>query len=106
MAIGNILHVLLHFLVPGVIARLAFPKRWGLSWLIMSLTMFVDLDHILATPLYDPHRCSIGFHPLHSAPAVGIYTATLFVPKLRLIAIGLLVHMGLDLSDCIWMKWS
>ena len=29
-------------------------------------TMLVDLDHLLATPLYNPDRCSLGFHPLHT----------------------------------------
>lgn len=105
MPIRPLIHILLHFLVPGAIAWLAFPKRWGFTWLVMSLTIIVDLDHILATPFYDPNRCSLGFHPLHSAAAIGIYAAVLFIPKLRLIAIGMLVHMGLDLGDCIWMAW-
>ena len=29
------------------------------------LTMMVDLDHLIADPIFDPQRC-IGFHPLHS----------------------------------------
>ena len=74
--------------------------------MVMSLTLLVDLDHMLAIPMYDPNRCSLGFHPLHSAPVMGIYAATLFIPKLRLMAIGLLVHMLLDGTDCVWMKWG
>ena len=34
----------------------------------MMATMLVDLDHLFADPIYDPDRCSIGFHPLHQYP--------------------------------------
>lgn len=66
----------------------------------MIATMVVDLDHLLAVPIYDPNRCSIGFHPLHSYVAIGIYFVLLFFPKLRIIAIGLIIHMALDFIDC------
>ena len=68
----------------------------------MCLTMLVDLDHLLAVPVYDPTRCGIGFHPLHTYPAIGAYSLMLFLPQIRLIGIGLLLHMGLDYIDCIW----
>ena len=67
----------------------------------MLATMLVDLDHLLATPVYDPARCSIGFHPLHQWPAIGIYTLAASIRPLRLIAIGLLTHMLLDGLDCL-----
>ena len=66
----------------------------------MVLTMIVDLDHLLASPIYDPNRCSINFHPLHSYPAILLYVIMAVVPKLRLIGLGLLIHMGIDLTDC------
>ena len=72
----------------------------------LALTMVVDLDHLWADPVYDPNRCGIGFHPLHSYPAIGVYILMVLVPKLRIIAIGLLIHMGLDITDCIWMRWE
>jgi hypothetical protein len=72
----------------------------------MTLTLLVDLDHFLATPIYDPNRCSIGLHPFHSAPAIGVYAFAAFIPKLRWVAIGLLLHMLLDWSDCVWMTWD
>lgn len=106
MELRPIVHILLHLLVPAAVAKLAFPRRWRLAWLIMVLTLVVDLDHLWATPIYDPNRCSIGFHPLHSLPAIGIYGAALLVPVLRMVAAGLLVHMGLDGIDCIWMHWG
>ncbi len=65
--------------------------------------MLVDADHLLATPIYDPTRCSVGFHPLHSFIAISIYLFMCFLPKLRnlrIIGIGLIIHMLLDSIDC------
>ncbi len=98
-----IIHLALHFLVPAVVARIGYANRWRYVWLVMVSTMLVDLDHLLANPLYDPNRCSMGFHPLHSWLAVIVYVALLAVPKLRVVALGLLIHMGLDTIDCAWM---
>lgn len=69
----------------------------------MMATMLVDLDHLLAEPLYDPLRCSMGFHPLHGLIPVGIYCLFCFIPKLRFVGIGLLIHMVLDTGDCLLM---
>ena len=102
-----ILHLILHVLVPGAVARLAFADRWRRAWLIMLLTMVVDLDHLLATPIYDPDRCGIGFHPLHSSPAIAVYLLLLVIPRvswLRLTALGLIIHMFLDGVDCLWIR--
>lgn len=70
----------------------------------MVSTMLVDLDHLLADPIYDPGRCGIGFHPLHSYPAIAGYAALSLVPRARLIAVGLLLHMALDALDCVWLR--
>jgi hypothetical protein len=67
----------------------------------MLSTMLVDLDHLLANPIFDPNRCSIGFHPLHSTYAIVFYFILLFFPKSRIVAIGLLFHMLTDYIDCI-----
>ena len=66
----------------------------------MMLTMLVDLDHLIATPIYDAARCSIGFHPLHQFVPIMIYSFACFVPKTRLIGLGLIIHMILDSIDC------
>lgn len=105
MDVRPAIHMLLHVLVPGMAARLGFAAHWKKAWAIMFATMLVDLDHLWANPLYDPERCSIGFHPLHSYPAIAMYGVALAVPKLRLLAIGLLIHMFLDSTDCIWMRY-
>lgn len=62
--------------------------------------MLVDLDHLVASPIYNPERCSIGFHPLHQPWFVILYFILCFVPKTRLIGIGLIIHMALDAIDC------
>jgi len=62
--------------------------------------MIIDLDHLIANPIYDSERCSINFHPLHSYYAIGIYVLMLIPKKVRVIAIGLLVHIIADWIDC------
>lgn len=100
MSAASILHLLLHFFVPGVAAWLLFRRRWRRAWIIMLATMIIDADHLLATPVYDPNRCSIGFHPLHKPAAIAAYGAmTLWAPT-RIVGSGLLIHMALDASDC------
>jgi hypothetical protein len=95
---------MLHILIPGLVARIAFKDRWWKAWLIMLLTLAVDFDHLLAVPVFDPSRCGIGLHPLHSYPAIGAYVVMAFVAKLRIVGVGLLIHMGLDAIDCIWIQ--
>ncbi|MCK5537257.1 MAG: hypothetical protein KAI79_10545 [Bacteroidales bacterium] len=96
-------HYSFHLLLPGLIAYLFFRSEWKKAWIIMVLTLIVDLDHLLANPIFDPNRCSIGFHILHSYYAIGIYFILLFYKKTRIIATGLLFHMYTDFQDCLWM---
>jgi hypothetical protein len=84
-------------------------KEWQLAYFILVATMLVDIDHLLANPIYDPTRCSIGFHPLHQLWFIGLYTLLCFIPKTRLIGLGLTIHMALDSIDCqvtngIWIN--
>ena len=102
MLLQPIVHYSLHLLFPGVIAWLLFRSNWKRSWLIMLATMLVDLDHLLANPVFDAGRCSIGFHPLHSYYAIGVYFLLLFPKNTRVVAIGLLLHMFTDYQDCWW----
>jgi len=100
----QILHYSLHLLFPGLIAWMFFREHWKKAWLIMIATMLVDLDHLLASPIYSPNRCSINFHILHSYYAMGIYVFMLYFKKLRVISVGLLFHMLTDFIDCLFMK--
>tara|TARA_R100001369_G_scaffold86246_1_gene120578 strand:- start:272 stop:583 length:312 start_codon:yes stop_codon:yes gene_type:complete len=100
----TIVHYSLHFLAPGLLAWIFFRNNWKKAWLIMIATMVVDIDHLLADPIFASGRCSIGFHPLHSYYAIGVYFILLFFKKTRIIAVGLLFHMLTDYIDCWWMK--
>jgi Family of unknown function (DUF6122) len=96
-----VLHAFLHTIAPGLVAFAFYRPRWLRAWLILAATILVDLDHLLATPIFDPNRCSIAFHPLHTWWAIGAY-GLLLVPKpTRLVAFGLLLHMGLDYTECL-----
>ena len=96
-----LIHCFLHFFLPLLIAILFFKKEWKKVYMIMLLTMIVDLDHLLANPIYQESRCSINFHPLHSYYAIGIYMVLAFFKRpLNIIGIGLLLHMLTDYSDC------
>jgi hypothetical protein len=95
-----IIHYGLHFLAPGLIAYIFYPSKWKKVWLILISTMLVDLDHLFAHPVFDPNRCSINFHILHTYWAMLVYVGMLFLPKFRLIGIGLLFHMLTDFMDC------
>jgi hypothetical protein len=102
----SLLHYGLHFLFPALIAWAFFRNEWKKAYLIMLATMLVDLDHLLANPIFDPNRCSIGFHFLHSYYAILIYFTLLLFPKSRIVAIGLLLHMLTDYLDCNFVEPS
>lgn len=112
------IHILLHFLVPLIVALSLYRQRWKQATAIMIATMIVDVDHLLANPIYDPNRCSINFHPLHTTPAIVVYGVFCVVGLVlwwrksdhehakwfiagHLIGVGLLIHMVLDLGDCL-----
>ncbi len=100
----QVIHYFIHLIFPGVIAYFLFKRSWKRAYIIMLLTMLVDLDHLLAKPIFDPCRCSIGFHMLHSYVAIVFYTVLLIYPKSRIVAIGLLTHMSADTLDCLFIK--
>lgn len=94
------IHYGLHFIFPAFVAVLISRAHWRRIYVLLLLTMLVDLDHLLASPIFDPHRCSINFHPLHTYWAIAIYIVLLFPKRTRIIAIGLLLHMVTDALDC------
>lgn len=65
-------------------------------------TMLADLDHLLATPIFAPNRCSINYHPLHTYYAIAVYFLGFIFLKgnYRVVVIGLLLHMFTDWQDC------
>lgn len=111
------IHIALHFMVPLMVAFTFYRDRWQSAVLIMVATMLVDADHLLADPIYDPERCSIGFHPLHIMPAIAVYAGLFLIPLvwrrrdagqgmnpkarvIHIVGLGLVIHMLLDWLDC------
>lgn len=112
------LHGLLHLLLPVVVAVALYRPRATRAAMILVAASVVDLDHLLADPVYDAARCSIGFHPLHSIPAIVFYGLLFVIPLMaartldvsqlkpaaqatHLVGLGLLLHMILDWGDCM-----
>lgn len=100
----TVVHYSMHFVLPAFIAWFFFKDKWVTVYVILIATMLIDLDHLLASPIFDPDRCSVGFHYLHSFWAAGIYILGLFFKKSRVVAIGLVLHLITDGIDCIWMR--
>ena len=101
--IKNSIHYSLHFLAPGLVAWFINKNEWKKIWLIFIATMLVDADHLFVQPIFDPERCSIGFHFLHSYYAIALYAITFLLVNnrlIRLVALGLLMHMATDYLDC------
>ena len=100
MSFKFLLHYSFHFLVPIAIALIFFKKKWFQVYLIFIGTMLIDLDHLLANPIFDPNRCSINFHPLHTYYAAGAYMLMVIPKKIRILGIAFLLHLFTDYLDC------
>jgi len=98
--------MLLHAVVPAAVARIWFDRIFLRATFIMIAALLIDLDHLLADPVYDPDRCSIGFHPLHQYPMMIVYIVLSVWSKTRLIGVGLVIHLLLDGLDCLWMQYE
>jgi hypothetical protein len=99
----HIIHYACHLLMPFVFGKLFWKNDWWKAGVIMAGTIAMDLDHLLASPIFDPNRCSLGFHPLHTLWAGVAYAGLLAVPswKVRAVALGCLWHLATDATDCL-----
>ena len=104
--LGTGLHYAGHFLVPFAIAALVWRGAWWRAGWVMVAANLIDLDHLLADPIFDPGRCSIGFHLLHGWEAAAFYAALLLVPRWwsRAFGLGALWHLAVDYGDCLAMQ--
>ena len=98
-----VLYLVLHAAVPLAVALACYRRRALVAFAVMTATMLIDLDHLLADPVYDPNRCSVGFHPLHAYALVPVYAALAFFPRTRWVGLGLVIHLALDALDCVTM---
>lgn len=98
-----IVHYGIHFIFPLLIAYVFYRKKFLRSLLILLSAMLIDLDHLLANPIYNPNRCSVNFHILHTYPFIILYTLLLFHKKTRIFGIALLIHILADSLDCLFI---
>ena len=98
-----LIHIVLHALVPAAVALVWWRRQWLRAWLWMLAGWLIDIDHLLADPIYAPGRCSIGFHPLHTQPAIVGYALRALYPRTGWLGVGLLIHIALDALDCALM---
>ena len=112
MLARTLVHYGLHFVFPLVIAALWPRRRWQVVYMLLLSTMLIDIDHLLARPIFDPNRCSVGTHLLHSYPLVVLYVVMLFLPYarwewpwwLRVLAVGFTFHIFTDWQDFyLWL---
>jgi len=100
----HFLHYGIHFLVPMAIAFLFFKENRLKVALFLLAGLLLDVDHILADPVFDSNRCSIGFHPLHSYFVIPFYFGLLFWKKTRLLGLALSIHIIADATDCLFIS--
>ena len=98
-----LMHYGIHFLVPIGIAFFFYKEHKIKIAIILLAGIVIDLDHLFANPIFDPMRCSINFHPLHSYWAVLIYVLMLFIKKTRIWGVAFLIHMMADMVDCLFI---
>lgn len=98
----HFLHYGIHFLVPVAIALLFFKENRLKVTLILLAGLLLDVDHVFADPIFDPNRCSIGFHPLHAYALIPFYFGLALWKKTRLLGLALVIHIIADTTDCLF----
>lgn len=99
----TITHYGIHFMLPLLVSLIFFREKWKMAYVIMLLTFAIDLDHLLANPVFDPNRCSINFHPLHTYYAIVVYAVLALLKPTRILGIGLVIHIIADAADCTFI---
>ncbi|TNJ46114.1 hypothetical protein KFZ70_08930 [Tamlana fucoidanivorans] len=99
----TLVHYGCHLFIPLLVAYVFFTSHWKTAFIIMLSGLWIDIDHVLATPIFNPDRCSINFHPLHTYYALLIYLLLCLPKKTRLFGLGLVIHLISDTVDCAMM---
>lgn len=100
----EVLHYGIHFIVPVILGVLFYRNHRGMAVVILLSGILIDVDHLLASPVFDPNRCSIGFHPLHGYWAIGAYCLLLLFKKTRIFGLALMIHITADVADCLLLQ--
>ena len=97
-------HYSIHFLVPVIIAYTVYKKDFTRVAIILLCGIVIDADHLLASPIFDPNRCSLNFHLLHTYPFIALYVLLFLWKKTRLFGLALLLHILADSADCLLLQ--
>ena len=100
----HFLHYGIHFLVPIIVAFFFYKDHRFKVMLILLAGIFLDIDHVFANPIFDPNRCSIGFHPLHAYALLPVYFGLAIWKKTRLLGLALVIHILADITDCLFIR--
>ncbi len=98
-------HYGIHFIGPILIGLLFFKSQKLKVILILLAGILIDIDHLWANPIFDPNRCSIAFHPLHTYWAIILYIALVIPKKTRLIGLAFSLHIFADAVDCLFLRF-
>ncbi|MGS2739865.1 DUF6122 family protein [Sinomicrobium sp. M5D2P17] len=98
-----IIHYGLHFIFPLLVAYWFYRPNFIKVSIILLAGILIDVDHLLADPIFDPNRCSVGFHLLHSYIAIALYILLFVWKPTRIIGLALLLHILADTADCLLM---
>ena len=96
-----LIHILASILLVFVIHF--FDRKTDIKriFILVISSNLIDWDHLLANPIYDPNRCSINFHPLHSWYMFPIYFLGSLWKNYRYLFFGVILHLVLDGIDCL-----
>ncbi|MDX1363087.1 MAG: DUF6122 family protein [Arenibacter latericius] len=97
------MHYGIHFLVPILVGLLFYKEYKWKAIIILLAGIIIDIDHLWANPIFDPNRCSINFHPLHTYWAIAIYCLMLIPKKTRIFGLAFVIHIIADITDCLLM---
>ena len=91
-------HIPFHFILPFIVFRF---RRDRIEFTLLELANSIDFDHLLAPVTFDPARCSLTTHPLHSWEAAVFYILLCFIPRVRALGYGALLHLLVDAPNCL-----
>jgi hypothetical protein len=89
--------------VPILVALVFYKKDSLKVALVLLAGIIIDIDHLIASPIFDAVRCSINFHPLHSYWAIVCYVLLFIIPKTRIWGLAFLIHILADYVDCLFL---
>jgi hypothetical protein len=91
-------HLAANLLVYLVLKKAGVDAPNTIDAVLLFSSNLIDLDHLLARPIYHPRRNPFIIHPIHKQwrAVIIISLALLFYRPLMYLGLGLLTHLFLD----------